>query len=106
MARDLQKSYKVSYHYINMGIKKALDILEPFEKNLEKEIDELRQKSNQFQVNDDDSRYQVETKEFEKKYLQEIEHQAEVLKDAIRELKSGYASKRPRRRKSPLTLGY
>jgi hypothetical protein len=89
-----------------MGIKKALDILEPFEKDLEKEIDELRQKSNQFQINDDDSRYQVETKEFEKKYLLEIERQAEVLKDAIKELKAGYSQKRPRKRKSPLTLGY
>jgi hypothetical protein len=89
-----------------MGIKKALDILEPFEKDLEKEIDEMRQKSNQFEVNDDDSRYQVETKEFEKKYLQEIERQAEVLKDAIRELKSGSAQKRPRKKRSPLMLGY
>ena len=89
-----------------MGIKRALDILEPFEKDLEREIDELRQKSNQFEITDDDPRYQIETKEFEKKYLQEIEHQADVLKNAIRELKAGSTQKRPHRRKSPLTLGY
>ena len=45
-----------------MGVKRALDILEPFEKDLEKEIDELRQKSNQFEITDDDPRYQIETK--------------------------------------------
>jgi hypothetical protein len=89
-----------------MGIKRALDILEPFEKDLEREIDELRHKSNQFEINDDDPRYKIETKEFEQKYLQEIEHQAEVLKNAIRELKSNSAQKRPHKRKSPLTLGY
>ena len=48
----------------------------------------------------------TETKEFEQKYLQEIEHQAEVLKNAIRELKAGSTQKRSHRRKSPLTLGY
>jgi TATA-binding protein-associated factor Taf7 len=89
-----------------MGIKRALDILEPFERDLEREIDELRHKSNQFEITDDDSKSQIETKEFEQKYLQEIEHQAEVLKNAIRELKSSTTQKRPHKRKSPLTLGY
>ena len=89
-----------------MGIKRALDILEPFEKDLEREIDELRHKSNQFEITDDDPRYTIETKEFEQKYLQEIEHQAEALKNAIKELKSNFMQKRPHKRKSPLTLGY
>jgi len=90
-----------------MGVKKALDILEPFENTLEKELKNLRKRSEIFKIYDDDSRFKIETKEIEKKHLHEIEEQAALLKLAIKELKNEMSPKKPRKRKSPLTLrGY
>ncbi len=90
-----------------MGVKKALDILEPYENTLEKELKNLRRRSELFKIYDDDSRFKIETKEIEKKHLHEIEEQAALLKLAIKELKTEMLPKKPRKRKSPLTLrGY
>jgi len=90
-----------------MGVKKALDILEPYENTLEEELKNLRKRSELFQIYDDDSRFKIETKEIEEKYLHEIEQQAAILKLAIKELKNEILPKKPRKRKSPLTLrGY
>jgi len=90
-----------------MGVKRALDILEPFGYNLEREIKDLRKRAEVFEINDDDSRFKMEAKILEKKHLQEIEQQAALLKIAIKELKNEISPKKPRKRKSPLTLrGY
>ena len=90
-----------------MGVKKALDILEPFENTLEKELRDLRKRSEIFEIYDDDSRFKIETKEIEEKHLHEIEEHAAILKLAIKELKNEMPPKKPRKRKSPLTLrGY
>ena len=90
-----------------MGVKKALDILEPYENTLEKELKNLRRRSELFKIYYDDSRFKIETNEIEKKHLHEIEEQATLLKLAIKELKTEMLPKKPRKRKSPLTLrGY
>ena len=90
-----------------MGVKKALDILEPFEITLEKELRDLRKRSEILEIHDDDSRFKIETKEIEEKHLHELEEQATILKLAIKELKNEMLPKKPRKRKSPLTLrGY
>ncbi len=90
-----------------MGVRKALDILEPFENTLDTELKNLRKKSEIFEIHDEDSRFKIETKETEEKHLHEIEEQAALLKLAIKELKNEMLPKKPRKRKSPLTLrGY